>query len=299
MTYYHFRVIRKSDPQDEIYMKDLSYENLIQRAVRPYEEGKPIVAGGTTVPIDDLDRLMISKSEETAAELGEYARQDEQRSPVISLHGPSWTWSGLGYGTDITDDLIVGPPGGALATGKTEDSEPPMDIDLRKVFVAHGRDKRNRDAMFTFLRSIHLDPIEWSEARKATGRPMPYIGDILDKAFSMARAVVVLLTPDDEAKLRDVFLSEDDPPHEKNLIGQARPNVLFEAGMAMGRSPEHTILVECGKLRPFSDIAGLHVVRFDGESTTRQELAHRLQDAGCEVSLEGTDWHTAGDFEFR
>jgi hypothetical protein len=25
-------------------------------------------------------------------------------------------------------------------------------------------------------------------------------------------------------------------------------------------------------------------------------LAHRLQAAGCSINLNGTDWHTAGDF---
>ncbi len=66
--------------------------------------------------------------------------------------------------------------------------------------------------------------------------------------------------------------------------------------MAMGRNPERTVLVEIGVLRPFSDIAGLHILRFDGSTQRRQELAERLKTAGCEVNISGTDWHTAGDF---
>ena len=31
-------------------------------------------------------------------------------------------------------------------------------------------------------------------------------------------------------------------------------------------------------------------------SAQRQELANRLNTAGCDVVLTGTDWHTAGDF---
>lgn len=80
----------------------------------------------------------------------------------------------------------------------------------------------------------------------ATGKGSPYIGEILDEAFSKAQAVVVLMTPDDEGYLRQVFRSPGDPPHETKLTPQARLNVLFEAGMAMGRSPERTILVELG-----------------------------------------------------
>ena len=64
----------------------------------------------------------------------------------------------------------------------------------------------------------------------------------------------------------------------------------------MGLNAERTILVELGTLRQFTDIAGIYVIRMTDTSQRRQELAQRLQTAGCPVDLEGTDWHTAGDF---
>ncbi len=151
--------------------------------------------------------------------------------------------------------------------------------------------------MFVFLRAIGLHPLEWSEAVRATGNPTPYVGQIIETAFATAQAVVVLFTPDDEARLRDAYWAAGDPPHETELTGQARPNVLFEAGMAMQRSQERTVLVELGLLRPFSDIAGRYTIRIDNTSQRRQELAQRLQAAGCAVSLDGIDWHSAGDFD--
>lgn len=164
------------------------------------------------------------------------------------------------------------------------------------VFVVHGRDEQAREALFHFLRAIGVRPLEWSHAVRLTQHPMPYVGDVLDAAFSNAQAIVVLLTPDDEGRLRKSFRQKFDPVHETDLAPQARQNVLFEAGMAMGRSPDRTILVEVGRLRPFSDIAGRHVVRMGGSLADRQELAQRLRAAGCRVDLDGTDWHTAGDF---
>ena len=166
-----------------------------------------------------------------------------------------------------------------------------------EVFVVHGRNAEARKALFEFLRAIGLHPLEWSEAVDATGKPAPYVGEILDSVFSRARAVVVLFTPDDEARLKGQFRVDSDPPHETELTGQARPNVLFEAGMAMARHQDRTVLVELGSLRPFSDTAGRHAVRMDNSSPRRQELAQRLEAAGCPVNLRGTDWHTAGDFE--
>lgn len=168
--------------------------------------------------------------------------------------------------------------------------------DPRIVFVIHGRNEKARASLFTFLRSIGLAPREWSELVQDTGRGSPYIGDILDVAFSKAQAVVVLMTPDDVAELRAPFRSQDDAPYESQLTGQARPNVLFEAGMAMGRKPDRTIIVELGILRPFSDIAGRHTVRLSNATQHRQELAQRLETAGCPVNLRGRDWHTEGEF---
>ena len=111
------------------------------------------------------------------------------------------------------------------------------------------------------------------------------------------KVFVVLLTPDDVVMLHPTLRSLQDPEFEKEPTGQARPNVLFEAGMAMGRSEGRTVLVELGNLRPFSDIGGRHTIRLDNSSQRRQELAQRLQIAGCPAKLTGTDWHTAGDFE--
>ena len=171
--------------------------------------------------------------------------------------------------------------------------------DTRNVFVVHGRNQEIRNSVFAFLRSINLNPIEWTEAVQHTGKGTPYVGEILDSVFTQAQAIVVVFTPDDEARLRSKFLTASDPDFESNLTGQARPNVIFESGLAFGQDPDRTILVEVGNLRPFSDIAGRHVVRLTNDVERRQALAMRLQVAGCDVSLDGVDWHTVGDFSIE
>jgi predicted nucleotide-binding protein len=158
------------------------------------------------------------------------------------------------------------------------------------VFVVHGRDRPARDALFAFLRALDLQPLEWTQAIKNTGQASPDIGTILERAFTDAAAVVVLLTPDDEARLRRMHLKSNDPGYEKNLTGQARPNVLFEAGMAFGRNPNSTVLVQLGDLRPFSDVAGKHISRLGNDATSRNEIAVKLANAGCNVNTSGTDW---------
>jgi len=163
--------------------------------------------------------------------------------------------------------------------------------DPRAVFVVHGRNLDARDAMYAFLRSLGLRPLEWEEAIRHAGVGAPHIAEILHHAFARVRAVVVLLTGDDEARLRPHL-----DPEREAFQPQARPNVLFEAGMAFATHPDRTILVQLGEIRPFSDIAGRHVIRFDGSAEHRQALAARLDTVGCAVDLGGTDWLTAGDF---
>ena len=152
-----------------------------------------------------------------------------------------------------------------------------------------------RDSMFDFLRSIELSPLEWTKAVQLTGQGSPYIGDVLDAAFTRAVAVVVLMTPDEVAYLQPEYADSESDPQTKPAA-QARPNVLFEAGMALGRDANRTVLVEIGEVRPFSDVGGRHAVRLDNGVASRQELANRLKTAGCAIDLEGTDWHYRGDF---
>ncbi len=167
----------------------------------------------------------------------------------------------------------------------------------RRVFVIHGRDERLRAGTFTFLRALGLDPLEWTKAIQLTGKASPYIGEILEAAFDQAQAAVVLLSPDDEARLRADLLTVDDPASEKMLTGQARPNVLFEAGRAFASHPNQTVLVQFGHVRPFSDVAGRHIVKMDNSVAKRHEFALKLKTAGCSVDMDGTDWQNLGDLK--
>lgn len=174
----------------------------------------------------------------------------------------------------------------AMATGR----------DTRNVFVVHGRNMVARDAIFSLLRAVDLNPLEWERIVHATGKGSPYVGDVLKKGFEIAQAIVVLMTPDDEARLTEQLWKTDEEPHEKVLTPQPRPNVILEAGMALGMNEDRTIIVEMGQLRPISDLLGRHAVRMADTAEARQKLVQRLKAAGCTLKDEGADWLRAGDF---
>ncbi|HUT75308.1 MAG TPA: nucleotide-binding protein [Armatimonadota bacterium] len=292
---YHVRITTKSNPSHDEVKLDLTKPQLTKRFVEPYCRGRPIVSGGKTITTDDIERIQISFTEQLSEMLLPLIRKERQASIVQTLIPDEWYVAE--NGKDVTDDFITGPAG--TATPSADSTTPPATVDPRYVLVIHGRDAKARTALFQFLRLINLHPIEWSEARKATGEPSPHITAILEKAFSMAKAVVVLMTGDDEARLRPSLYAKKDPKYETTLTPQPRQNVLFEAGMAMGLHPSRTVLVQLGPMRPFSDISGLHLVILNNSSETRQELASRLQDCGCLVNLTGTDWHKAGAFTVK
>src|ERR1700722_11728206 len=182
--------------------------------------------------------------------------------------------------------------GSTQTTGPLRQSDPEM---AKRVWVVHGRDSRTKSAMFTFLLALGLKPTSFGKARELTGKAMPQISEILAAAFQNAQAVVVLLTPDDEGRLRPEFVKSDDEPSDTNLTAQPRLNVIFEAGRAAVSHPEQTIFVKFGYVRPFSDIAGLHYVSMDGSAEQRRELALRLRSAGCPIDLDDdSHWLNAG-----
>jgi predicted nucleotide-binding protein len=189
-----------------------------------------------------------------------------------------------------------GPQVPVRKQGKAKRTAKPAKAKDNSVFVVHGRNEKLRRALFDFLRALGLKPLEWAKVVLMAKKNNPYVGDILDEAMAKAQAVVVLFSPDDEARLKPEFVTRSDGSSEKNLRGQPRPNVLFESGLALGRHPDKTILIEVGKLRKFSDIAGRHVVRLTNDYDKRNDLANRLEHLGCKIDKQGTDWTVAGDF---
>lgn len=168
----------------------------------------------------------------------------------------------------------------------------------KNVMAVYGRDQALRDDLFNFLRALKLNPIEWSEAVKATKKASPYVGEILDAAFKMAQAVVVLLSPDEFVELRAELCSgEEEFAKEQGF--QPRANVLIEAGMALAAKEERTLIVKVGNVKIPSDIQGRHVIEMDGSPEQRNELAQRLKTAGCEPDTGNKDWYRVGTFNRR
>lgn len=173
-----------------------------------------------------------------------------------------------------------------------------LPVNARNVWVVSGRNSQARAAMFALLRALSLDPVEWDQAIASAGEGSPFVGNVIE-SLVQRQAIVVILTGDDVVQLHPKLVSPDDKLEEVTLQLQPRPNVVFEAGMALGnrQTRDRTILVKLGKVKLFSNIDGRHVVKMDNSIQARNALANRLKTAGCAVNTVGSEWLNVGDFE--
>jgi predicted nucleotide-binding protein len=231
----------------------------------------------------EIDLGRTRRVRELAAEELRQAQRTEPTSPPGSAAGAT-----------------AGEP--ASEPGKERSSRPPgagaadRPGVARQVFIVHGRDGVLTKNFSDLLRAVRLEPLEWETMVEATGSAAPYLGQVVARAPHLAQATLVLLTPDDVVELHSDLYLDNDPPQERARSGQARPNVLFELGLALMAYPERTIVVEVGQMRPIADLGGLNVIRFDGSAVAIKKVLDRLEQAGCPVDIKGTDWLDTGRF---
>ncbi|WP_049575711.1 TIR domain-containing protein [Nonomuraea sp. SBT364] len=199
-------------------------------------------------------------------------------------------------GGQLTGTSIAAGPG-ARATSYGAAPQPPLQQAAsqekeRNVFVVHGRDEQARIRIFDLLRRMGLHPLEWETLVHETAAASPHLLDVVGRALDLAQAIVVVMTPDDIVRLHPALTGDDgdDGDSDGPVQCQARPNVLFEAGMAFGVAPERTLLLRLGRLRPFSDVAGLNYVQVDGSPGSVLKIRQRLETAGCRVTRTGVDY---------
>lgn len=189
-----------------------------------------------------------------------------------------------------------------ILNATSEDQMPANEIispDKKKVFIIHGRNNNARVAIEHFVKSLGLVPIDFDELAADLGG-FAFVGDIVRAGLRQAQGIIALFTPDEFATLRTEYHGKHDKA-EAIERWQARPNVIFEAGMAYGMAPERTLLVTLGTdVALFSDVDGVHIVRLNNQVSSRSKLRQKLIGVKCEVNQRSdawTDLDKSGDFE--
>lgn len=270
---YHVQLQVGGD--DREILLDLARSELDRRILEPYRLGRTVVAGGKLVNPREIRLLKITYSDRSSDETIRELEGREFASGAPALDHRSLLRNVAEDGRDVTDQLISDVVGYGEAN-------------RRSVFLVRGRWDKAAEAMRAFLESLGLTVVEWPEAKLATGKGTPYTADILATGFAMAHVVIVFLTPDDIVALHPAL--ERRYKKTEEFSGQARPNVIFEAGMAWYRNRDRTIIVEYGALRSLSDLSGISRETFDGSPESRHALFQRLQSLGAEVTASAGNW---------
>ena len=261
----------------EPYLEEGNKLQRVLRGLQGLKTGRSARAGLPALPADEK-RLQAVASELAMTLLTRGLVDDQEVAEALAEAEPP---AAAGSGDEPT------------MRGEVPERRDPV-ADRAAVMVVHGRDLEAANAVFDWLRAVGLRPQEWGQAVAAVDDPTPFIGEVLEAAFRKAQAVVVLFTPDEHVQLRPGLAEHD----EDQWRLQARPNVLLEAGMALGSHPKRTVLVALGEPAMPSDLAGRHYVRISSPASLR-ELASRLERADCPVDLSGTGWLDSKRFPDR
>lgn len=254
---------------------------------------------GQNPKADDLFLEMLNGVYYTSGE-AEYRRQDaEAFKPLLvdlqargfiiddddGIQKPAAGVEHAGGPRVATESLLIPAHIPAREVGSTDRTAMMEKIgDGRSVFIVHGRNTAARDELAKFLRHLDAKPITWTQAAADTKKPSPTTMEIINAGMDKAQAIVVIFSPDDEARLKPAFVKPDDGPHETQMTGQARQNVILEAGMALGAAPGRTVLVRLGQTRSISDIEGINWIDLGDSWDHRERLRGALVNAN--VTLE-------------
>jgi hypothetical protein len=143
-----------------------------------------------------------------------------------------------------------------------------------------------------------LNPIEWNVGKQLTKKASPHNAEVIAAILRKAAGAVVLFCPEEQASLKREYWRPDDPAEERRVSEQPRPNVLYEAGMAFAAFPTSTVIIRVGRIRSFTDLAGVQIIDLTGGTAAgRQSVASALTTARLPVETRGQDWLRAGGFE--
>ena len=147
----------------------------------------------------------------------------------------------------------------------------------KKVFIVHGQDNEMKLAVARTLEKLGLTPIILHEQPNQGRTIIEKFTDYSDVPFA-----VVLFSPDDEGRLRDVNKSELKP--------RARQNVVFELGYFLGKLSRQRVLALFKQTEDFelpSDYVGVVFVPFDAAGRWQVDLLKELKS--CNYDVDAND----------
>jgi hypothetical protein len=164
----------------------------------------------------------------------------------------------------------------------------------KRVLVIWGQDEAAGIEMFEFLSGANLLPMKWSQVEARMEKNQPSIDEILNAAFDIVQAVIVVFTSDYLAELKKASAVQDNSVNGKNLRYHPEPDILFTAGTAFGIDQKRTILVALGNMQFSHMLLDRYVIYLTNDEKDRRKLITKLRHAQCTIT--GNKWIDQGNF---
>ena len=157
-------------------------------------------------------------------------------------------------------------------------------MSVETVFLIHGRNLGCMNDLRELLEMSGLEVHTFEDVESKLKDGAPFIGKVVEEGVANSDAVVALFTPDELASLHPQFRQEHDK-QSNEVRYQARPNVIFEAGLAFGLKAGRSLLVTIGSDTDlFSDVRGRLIRRLDNRVGSKAELLDALSNIGAELN---------------
>jgi hypothetical protein len=271
--YYHVRITTKSNLGNDELKLDLSKEQLTERFLIPYENGTVITVNGKSIEPDDIERIKINRTNDNSSRLLLQIRAERSANEVMVPISDEWFVTDKG--ADITDELILGPPG----YKKSDDVNGSNGMEVveimpenNKIFVVHGHDEEMKQTVALTLEKLDLRPIILHE-QPNSGKT---IMEKLEASTEKISFAIVLLSPDDKGcKAKDF-------PESAKL--RARQNVILELGYFIGKLGRNKVLILFKDEMDFeqpSDFVGVLYTRF--KAGWEMTMIGQLKSCGFDV----------------
>ncbi|MBU4220826.1 MAG: nucleotide-binding protein [Euryarchaeota archaeon] len=269
--YYHILIITHSNPGVKQIQLDLSKEQLNERFLRFYENGNNIFINGKQIGTNDIDIIKINRTKENSSILISRKKAKEKSLGFCSFVSDEWHASS--EGEDITNDLILGPPGYKKSDSTNEYCKEKKNVSKnKKVFIVHGHDKEMKQAVARVLEKLDLEPIILHEEPNKGRTVIEKVEDCSEDT----QFAIVLLSPDDRGCKVNNF------PKSAKL--RARQNVILEMGYFIGKLGRNNVLGIVKEENDFerpSDIFGILFTPF--KTGWELEMVKELQSCGYNV----------------
>jgi hypothetical protein len=163
------------------------------------------------------------------------------------------------------------------------------------VFIFHGRDDAAYGSVADFLLRLGLRPKNFRHTVTAMHGVSTL--DVIEQNLDAAKAIILLLTPDEYTALDPGLVLPADGDDEKRGWSP-RPNVLFEVGFAFGRARTKTILTQFRypgrESTVLSNIAGHNIITLndpgaDNKPSGARQLVRALRNL-VDIGQDATEF---------